>query len=36
MLVKTEPLFRKDGPDRALDNLFILRLWLSVKYEDVY
>jgi putative transposase len=25
-----------DGKGRALDNLFIERLWRSVKYEDVY
>ena len=25
-----------DGCGRALDNLFIERLWRSVKYEDIY
>ena len=25
-----------DGRDRALDNVFIERLWWTVKYEDVY
>ena len=25
-----------DGRGRALDNVFIERLWRSVKYEDVY
>ena len=25
-----------DGKGRALDNIFIERLWRSVKYEDVY
>ncbi len=25
-----------DGRDRALDNVFIERLWRSVKYEDLY
>lgn len=25
-----------DGRGRALDNLFIERLWRSVKYEDIY
>ena len=25
-----------DGRGRALDNIFIERLWWSVKYEDVY
>ncbi len=26
----------RDGRGRALDNVFIERLWRSVKYEDVY
>jgi putative transposase len=26
----------KDGLGRALDNIFVERLWRSVKYEDVY
>ena len=25
-----------DGRGRALDNLFVERLWRSVKYEEVY
>lgn len=25
-----------DGPGRALDNIFVERLWRSVKYEDIY
>ena len=25
-----------DGPGRALDNIFVERLWRTVKYEDVY
>jgi putative transposase len=25
-----------DGKGRALDNIFVERLWRSVKYEDVY
>jgi hypothetical protein len=25
-----------DGKGRAIDNIFIERLWRSVKYEDVY
>lgn len=25
-----------DGRDRALDNVFIERLWRSVKYENIY
>ena len=27
---------RMDGRGRALDNIFVERLWRSVKYEDVY
>ena len=27
---------RMDGRGRALDNVFIERLWRSVKYEDIY
>jgi putative transposase len=26
----------KDGRGRALDNIFVERLWRSVKYEDIY
>ena len=25
-----------DGTGRALDNIFVERLWRSVKYEEVY
>lgn len=25
-----------DGRGRALDNVFVERLWRSIKYEDVY
>ena len=25
-----------DGKDRAMDNIFIERLWRSVKYEEIY
>ena len=25
-----------DGRDRALDNVFVERLWRTVKYEDIY
>ncbi len=25
-----------DGKGRALDNIYIERLWRSVKYEDIY
>ena len=25
-----------DGKERALDNIFIERLWRNVKYEDIY
>jgi len=25
-----------DGKGRALDNIFIERLWKSVKYENIY
>ena len=25
-----------DGKNRALDNIFVERLWRSVKYEDIY
>jgi putative transposase len=26
----------RDGRGRALDNIFVERLWRSVKYEDIY
>lgn len=25
-----------DGKNRALDNIFVERLWRSLKYEDIY
>jgi len=25
-----------DGKGRALDNVFVERLWRTVKYEDIY
>ena len=28
--------FSMDGRGRALDNIFVERLWRSVKYEDIY
>ncbi len=30
------PRFIGDGRGRAFDNIFIERLWRSVKYEDIY
>lgn len=35
-LEKAEIPISMDGKGRALDNIFIERLWRSVKYEDVY
>ena len=35
-LIKKEVRISMDGRGRALDNVFIERLWRSVKYEDVY
>ena len=35
-LVDAEIRVSMDGRGRALDNVFIERLWRSVKYEDVY
>ena len=29
-------MVKVDGKGRALDNIFIERLWRSVKYENVY
>jgi putative transposase len=29
-------LISMDGRDRALDNIFVERLWRTVKYEDIY
>lgn len=36
VLEKAEIQISMDGKGRALDNIFIERLWRSVKYEDVY
>lgn len=35
-LEKAEIRISMDGRGRALDNIFIERLWRSVKYEDIY
>jgi len=35
-LVDAEIRVSMDGRGRALDNVFVERLWCSVKYEDVY
>lgn len=35
-LLSHEILISMDGRGRALDNVFIERLWRSVKYEDIY
>lgn len=35
-LEQNEILISMDGKGRALDNIFIERLWRSVKYEDIY
>jgi putative transposase len=36
ILLKNEILVSMDGKGRALDNVFIERLWRSLKYEDIY
>jgi len=36
VLRKRDILISMDGRGRALDNVFIERLWRSVKYEDIY
>lgn len=36
VLIKNEIKISMDGKGRATDNIFIERLWRSVKYEDVY
>ena len=36
VLLKAEIRISMDGAGRAFDNIFIERLWRSVKYEDVY
>jgi putative transposase len=35
-LIAREIRISMDGRDRALDNIFVERLWRSVKYEEVY
>ncbi len=36
VLKDTEILISMDGKGRAMDNIFIERLWRSVKYEEIY
>ncbi len=36
MLLDREIKISMDGRGRALDNVFVERLWRSVKYEDIY
>ena len=36
VLLKHEIKISMDGKGRALDNVFVERLWRSVKYEDIY
>lgn len=36
ILIDSEIKISMDGKGRALDNIFIERLWRSVKYEDIY
>lgn len=36
MLLSQEILISMDSKGRALDNIFVERLWRSVKYEDIY
>jgi putative transposase len=35
-LEEAEIAVSRDGRGRALDNVFVERLWRSVKYEDIY
>ena len=35
-LETAEVAVSRDGRGRALDNVFVERLWRSVKYEDIY
>ena len=35
-LMKRNIKISMDGRGRAIDNVFVERLWRSVKYEDVY
>ena len=32
----TDVIVSMDGKGRALDNVFVERLWRSVKYEEIY
>ena len=36
VLLKKSIAISMDGRGRALDNIFVERLWRSVKHEDVY
>ncbi len=36
VLLQNEIAISMDGKGRALDNVFVERLWWTVKYEDVY
>ena len=36
MLQQSEVRISMDGRGRALDNVFVERLWRTVKYEDIY
>ena len=36
MLKREGVAISMDGRGRALDNIFVERLWRNVKYEDVY
>ena len=36
MLIQNGITISMDGRGRALDNIFVERLWRTVKYEDVY
>lgn len=36
ILIRESILISMDGRGRALDNIFVERLWRSVKYEDIY
>ena len=36
MLKQTDVRISMDGRGRAFDNIFVERLWRTVKYEDVY
>ena len=35
-IIKLRPSISMDGKGRAFDNIFVERLWRSVKYEEVY